>query len=633
MYGLGMILVICMIAFVTTILSVARLSENVTKNFKDKDLKENLTHAYLDHMIWVNKVNEIFTDSTVDHIQVQIDAHQCAFGQWYDGNKEMIAYAYPEIAPLLEGVEKPHQALHRSVMTLNNILEENAEDKFIRLQYAYENETARAIDEVTDNFDVILQKVDAVSISNQEVLKIGKQIDLTLMITTIILLLVIVGIIYWVVQTISKPIKSLLPYFLNISNGILGQKSSIKGRDEIGQLGMAFNRMNEKLNHIVDEINNSAEQIVTGSTEISAASQTLSLGAADQVQSAENISSAIEEMTASIGVAKDNADQTMSRFVQAEKEMEQMHSASIDSEEAIELIHEKINIINAIAQQTNILALNAAVEAARAGEHGKGFAVVASEVRKLAENSKKAAVEMNVLSQKTLDVTHYSRAISEKLSVSFQKCVDLVNGVGTALRELNSGARLINDATTQMNIITQRTSASSEELAASSEEFTSQAEALKETISFFSNGQADGQGDVIREELIAWGPQFYIGLKTIDEQHKVLVDLINLTYSYFGKGSSKAKYKKVFKELLDYTVYHFGVEEKYFEAFGYEYSDAHKANHEEFIEKIRNFKNEFEAGDATVSFEIIEYLKNWLLEHILEKDKKYVAFLKKNGVQ
>ena len=88
-----------------------------------------------------------------------------------------------------------------------------------------------------------------------------------------------------------------------------------------------------------------------------------------------------------------------------------------------------------------------------------------------------------------------------------------------------------------------------------------------------------------------YGPQYYIGLKLIDDQHKVLVNLINLTYKYFGENNRK-KLKEVLKELLDYTVYHFGEEEVLFKRFEYEDYDNHKRIHESFIGKIRSFKED-----------------------------------------
>ncbi|MCG8699252.1 MAG: bacteriohemerythrin, partial [Bacteroidales bacterium] len=413
---------------------------------------------------------------------------------------------------------------------------------------------------------------------------------------------------------------------------ILGKKTDVKGSGEIAQLSMSFNKMNNKVHEIVQDINSGANNIVNGSNQISMASQDLSNGANMQVQASEQIAAAIQQMTANIGNTKEISQQLTLDFEESGRQMERMSVASSDSIHSIETINEKISIINDIANQTNILALNAAVEAARAGEHGKGFAIVAGEVRKLAEKSKMAADEINSLSDKTLDFTANTKNISRELAESYKISIDRVNEVEASLSELTTGANLINTSTVKMTNITQQNAASSEQLASSSEEFASQALMLKEIIGFFSTRDSDRAGDN-SGDLIQWGPQYFIGLKTIDDQHKVLVDLINETYRSFGSNKNLRQLRKVIGKLLDYTVYHFGEEEKYFKSFDYDDYESHKENHDSFIEKIKKFKQDIKSGDATLNFEIIEFLKNWLINHIQKSDARYVPLFKQYGIK
>jgi len=250
-------------------------------------------------------------------------------------------------------------------------------------------------------------------------------------------------------------------------------------------LGLALQRMVEKLRQIVSEALTAAQNVSAGSQELSASAEQLSQGATEQASSAEEASSSMEEMASNVKQNADNANQTEKIAAQSAKDAEASGAAVGRAVDAMQTIAEKITIVQEIARQTDLLALNAAVEAARAGEHGKGFAVVASEVRKLAERSQAAAAEIGTLSADTVKVAQEAGAMLSKLVPDIKRTAELVEEITAACREQDVGSAQINQAIQQLDKVGQQNASASEQVSSTSEELASQAEQLQSTIAYF----------------------------------------------------------------------------------------------------------------------------------------------------
>lgn len=132
-----------------------------------------------------------------------------------------------------------------------------------------------------------------------------------------------------------------------------------------------------------------------------------------------------------------------------------------------------------------MLALNAAVEAARAGEHGKGFAVVAAEVRRLAESSKIAAIEIEASTKRGVSVIEQAGAKLNELVPQIEKTSLLVQEITLSSLEQNSGAENINIAIQQLNQVVQENMSAAEDLARSAESLSEKASTLKRVVGYF----------------------------------------------------------------------------------------------------------------------------------------------------
>jgi len=134
--------------------------------------------------------------------------------------------------------------------------------------------------------------------------------------------------------------------------------------------------------------------------------------------------------------------------------------------------------------------------------------------------------------------------------------------------------------------------------------------------------------------VIVWSNELSVGIKSIDEQHKLLISLINSLNSAMAKGEANMMIGDILSNLTQYTRLHFGYEEQLFEQYGYPNSEKHKRQHGELIEQISALKERFETDlSGSVALEIMQFLKHWLTHHILKTDKAYAEFLIAKGVK
>lgn len=132
--------------------------------------------------------------------------------------------------------------------------------------------------------------------------------------------------------------------------------------------------------------------------------------------------------------------------------------------------------------------------------------------------------------------------------------------------------------------------------------------------------------------LITWNPTFAVGIAEVDEQHKKLIDIINRLFDAMKKGKGKFVLVPVVRELVDYTVYHFGTEESLFREYGYPEYEEHKREHDEFTQRAIDFLEDSHRGQRLITVDVLDYLTEWLRHHILEQDKKFGPFLRSKGV-
>jgi len=292
---------------------------------------------------------------------------------------------------------------------------------------------------------------------------------------------------FFIGMIIVNSLSQLVVAFKNVSegDGDLTKRIAINSKDEIADLGAAFNKFTSNVEVIIGQVKLASEQLNAATDEISGSSQKISDGAQQQAASFEELSGSVQSNATNASGANEMAQQVAEKAKATGKGMDDTMEAMSSIEKSSKKINEAVEIITDIADQTNLLALNAAIEAARAGEHGKGFAVVADEVRKLAERSadsakdiKQLISESTVQVQKGVTLSHDAGDSLKKMVIDITKVAEQLKAISTATQE--------QAATMEENTsITESNAASSEELAAAAEEMSAQAQELQKLVGRF----------------------------------------------------------------------------------------------------------------------------------------------------
>ncbi|MDJ0622196.1 MAG: bacteriohemerythrin [Desulfocapsaceae bacterium] len=132
--------------------------------------------------------------------------------------------------------------------------------------------------------------------------------------------------------------------------------------------------------------------------------------------------------------------------------------------------------------------------------------------------------------------------------------------------------------------------------------------------------------------LIYWMPKYNTGIEIIDQQHRLLADLVNELQKNQENGNDRQKSIKIINKIQMYAASHFAREEHLFDVHGYPDMDDHLQEHDYFEDMLVQFEDAFKAGRQDLNDSTLDFFSDWLINHINGSDQEYVPFLKGKGV-
>lgn len=133
--------------------------------------------------------------------------------------------------------------------------------------------------------------------------------------------------------------------------------------------------------------------------------------------------------------------------------------------------------------------------------------------------------------------------------------------------------------------------------------------------------------------MFQWDEKYSVGIQSIDNQHKEIFGILNKLLNAMKMGQGNDVTTQIILELDRYAVNHFHKEEFFFKRFNYQGSAEHIIEHQNFIKKVTILKPDLKSGKITVSFELLNFLKDWIDHHILVVDKQYSECFRQNGLK
>jgi methyl-accepting chemotaxis protein len=311
--------------------------------------------------------------------------------------------------------------------------------------------------------------------------------DVQQKITLWLLLSIVLGALaaWLITRSIVQPLNETVAIVEKIAGGDFTYQTASTRRDELGLLQRSMLRMASGLRDLIGQVKDGVVQVASAAEELAAVTEQTSVGVNAQKLETDQIATAMQQMTAATHDVSQNAaravgtaqtasrmavqggqivDETRSQIESLAREMDTTKTRMTSLRVNTQSIGGVLDVIKAVADQTNLLALNAAIEAARAGEAGRGFAVVADEVRGLAVRTRKSTDEIAVLINELQTSTDNMTTVLEQNILLTDRSAELSREASEVLLNVTASVREIEAMNEQIAVATEQQSSVGEEI-------------------------------------------------------------------------------------------------------------------------------------------------------------------------
>jgi methyl-accepting chemotaxis protein len=440
--------------------------------------KNALLSVYNEHLLGINLLNEIRNRQMLIRIQLLASRQETDLFEITDGMDRVRSHIFNIDNLLTEYNEHVHNAEQKKlldefvaarvnfgktgVMPMIDLLQNS---DFRKVDVLRKQVLDPAYDKASRGIDALIQyqveqaknEYDRVSLLTTSIyaLSIGAVI-------AGLALSVVIGLL--IARSVSRGVTVLGQTAARLAKGDLTARAEVNSKDELGEVAAAFNHMAGDFASLIGELHQSANQVAGAAATLSNTSDRVSEVSKAQVENAGSAANSIEDLNAAVKVIAQRAEGAVTaadeanamsdhgqRVVAGAVQGIQQVASTVSQAAALitalgqrsKEIGQIIQVINDIAEQTNLLALNAAIEAARAGEQGRGFAVVADEVRNLAGRTAGATAEISSMIKTIQSETGSAVSAMENGSRQVEGGVEQANQAMQALQQINVSVKRV----------------------------------------------------------------------------------------------------------------------------------------------------------------------------------------------
>ena len=416
-------------------------------------------------------------------------------------------------------------------------------------------------------------------------------------------------------------------------------------------------------------MSDSALTVAAAAEEMSANMNSVAAASEQAATNVNMVAAAAEEMTTTVNEIARSSENA--RVISSEAVEKATHASARVNElgTAATQISKVTEVITEISAQTNLLALNATIEAARAGEAGKGFAVVANEIKELARQTANATLDIKKEIEGIQTTSSSTVGEIKLITEVINKVNEIVATIATAVeeqsattREIASNVAQASEGIQEVNHNVSQSSSVSAEIARDIAVVSQGAGNISNSSTIVSGNAGDLSAfttklrNMVGEfklpaglvttpdtsmaaaqaanipDLIKWSDSIKVNVKVFDEQHKNLVGLINKLHRSMKSRRAGSAVAEILAELVAYTKTHFKAEEDAMRKHAYPGLPQQQQQHKALIQQVAETQKKMASGNAMISMEVMDFLKDWLVKHIQGSDKEYGPFFNSKGM-